>query len=148
MRTDDVKKNLYTKIWHSHGLKIDFKLHFDFFVKKNHNFCGYLYRLHDVLTTAQLNKIYFSQTQPLLQYVVIVYGTANETSKKNLEMKQNQYLRYQSVTYFRETYRTCSVKELHTYEVFKSSVRLLWKDLKTEFLKNLISLSDIEILDF
>ena len=57
------------------------------------NFCGLLYRLRDVLTTAQLIKTYFSHIQIILQYGIIVYGTANITSLKNFEMEQNQILR-------------------------------------------------------
>ena len=37
----------------------------------------------------------------------------------------------------------CSVKELHIYEIIKTLVKLLRKDLKTEFLKSLIL--DLEI---
>ena len=56
-------------------------------------FGGLLNRLRDVLTTAQLIKNYFSHIQPILQYGVILYNTANKTSLQKLEMKQNQVLR-------------------------------------------------------
>ena len=57
------------------------------------NFCGLLNRLRDVLTTAELINTYFNQTQPIVHKGVIVYGTANKTSLRKLEIKQNRILR-------------------------------------------------------
>ena len=73
--------------------KLNFKFHIIFRVKKMNIFYGLLNRLCDVLTTAQLIKNYFSHIQPILQYGIIVYGTANKTSLQKLEIKQNQFLR-------------------------------------------------------
>ena len=129
--------------------KLNFKYHINFLVKKMKKFCGLLYQIRDVLTTAQLIKTYFSHIQPILQPGVIVYGTANKASLQKLKMKQNlrNFLRKwtnQSVTYFKETYKIFLVKELPIYEIFKNFN--LRKDLKTEFLKNSISDSEIQVL--
>ena len=70
--------------------KLDFKKHINSVAAKLTTFTGLFYKLRFTLSIKQLVLVYKSFVQPVIQYGVLIYGTANKTSPKFIEVKIKQ----------------------------------------------------------
>ena len=67
--------------------KLDFKKHINSVAANLTKFTGLFYKLRFILSIKQLVLVYKSFVQPVIQYGVLIYGTANKTSLKFIEVK-------------------------------------------------------------
>ena len=70
--------------------KLDFKKHINSVAAKLTKFTGMFYKLRFILSIEQLVLVYKSFNQPVIQYGVLIYGTANKSSLKFIEVKIKQ----------------------------------------------------------
>ena len=70
--------------------KLDFKKHINSVAAKTTKFTGLFYKLRSILSIKQLVLVYKSFVQPVIQYGVLIYGTANRTSLKFIGVKIKQ----------------------------------------------------------
>ena len=73
--------------------KLDFKKHINSIAAKLTKFTGLFYKLRFILSINQLVLVYKSFVQPVIQYGVLIYGTASKTSLKFIEVKIKQISR-------------------------------------------------------
>ena len=100
--------------------KLDFEKHKNSVAAKLTKFTGLFYKLRFILSIKQLVLVYKSFVQPVIQYGVLIYGTASKTSLKFIEVIIKQISRiifrkqsHQSTANEREKYGIFLVKELH-----------------------------------
>ena len=73
--------------------KLDFKKHINSVAAKLTKLTGLFYKLMFILSIKQLVLVYKSFVQLVIQYGVLIYGTANKTSLKFIEVKIKQISR-------------------------------------------------------
>ena len=73
--------------------KLDFKKHIKSVAAKLTKFTGLFYKLRFILSIKQLVLVYKSFVQPVIQYGVLIYGTASKTILKFIEVKIKQISR-------------------------------------------------------
>ena len=117
--------------------KLDFKKHINSVAAKLTKFTGLFYKLRFILSIKQLVLVYKSFVQLVIQYGVLIYGTANKTSLKFIEVKIKQITRNifrkqsrQSTANEREKYGIFLVKELHIYELLKFLIKTIRRERK------------------
>ena len=100
------------------------------------------------------NRLYKSFFQPVIQYRVLIYGTANKTSLRFIEMKIKQITRinfrkqsHQSTANEREKYGIFLVKELHIFELLKFLTETIRREHKNEVFNRFIEDSELVRLD-
>ena len=106
--------------------KLAFKKHTNSVTAKLTKFTVLFYKLRFILSIQPLVLVYKSCVQPVIKYGVLIYGTANKTSLKFIEVKIKKIsqiifrkLSHQSTANEREKYGIFPVKELHFYELLK-----------------------------
>ena len=116
-------------------------------------FTGLFYKLRFILSIKHLVFVYKSFVQPVIQYGVLIYGTANKTSLKFIEVKIKQITRiifrkqsHQSTANEREKYGIFLVKELHIYEFLKFLNKTIRRE-KNEVFNRFIEDSELARLD-
>ena len=141
------------------GVHIDEKLNFNRHIlelcAKLSNFSGFFYKLRSILTTAQLLVTYKVYVQPILNYVVLVYGTSSKTTLPPLEAKIKQIARTmfkkrktESTLQNREKYKMNSIKDLHIFELFKKLTEILRSECEINSLKFLLTKKEIQSVEF
>ena len=130
--------------------KLDFKIHINSVAAKLTKFTGLFYKLRFILSIKQLVLVYKSFVQPVIQYGVLIYGTANKTSLKFIEVKIKQITRsifrkqsHQSTANEREKNGIFLVKELHIYELLKFLGKKLGGNIKMKFLSGLLRIQSL-----
>ena len=117
-------------------------------------FTGLFYKLRFILNIKQLVLVYKSFVQPVIQYGVLIYGTANKKSLKYIEVKNKQISRiifgkqsHQSTANEREKYGILLEKELHIYELLKFFTETIRREQKNEVFNRFIEDSELDKLD-
>ena len=90
------------------GITIDKKLcfreHSKLVEEKLLQFSGLFYKLRKILNRSQLIKIFNSYVKPVVQYGILVYGTASKATMQKINSKINRILRviffFESLTQF------------------------------------------------
>ena len=140
------------------GVHIDEKLNFNRHIlelsPKLSNLSGF-YKLRSILTTAQLLVTYKVYVQPILNYVVLVYGTSSKTTLQPLEAKIKQIARTmfkkrktESTLQNREKYKMHLIRDLHIFELFKKLIEILRSECEINRLKYLITKKEMESVEF
>ena len=79
------------------GIMIDKKLCFREHSKREEEklvqFCWLFYKLRKILNRSQLIKIFNTYVKPVVQYGILVYGTANKATMRKIDAKINRVLR-------------------------------------------------------
>ena len=134
--------------------KLDFKKHINSVAAKLTQFTRLFYKLRFMLSIKQLVLVYKSFVQPVIQYGVLIYGTASKTSLKFIEVKIKQISRiifrkqsHQSTANEREKYGIFLVKELHIYELLKFLTKTIRREHKNEVFNRFIEDSELVRLD-
>ena len=129
---------------------MDFKKHINSVAAKLTKFTGLFYNLRFILSIEQLVLVYKSFVQPVMQYGVLIYGTANKTSLEFIELKIKQISRinfrkqsHQSTANKREKYGMFLVKELHIYEFLKFLTKTIRREHKNEVLTGLLRIQSL-----
>ena len=139
--------------------KLDFKNHINSVAakltkntvkqKKNRLF----YKLKFILSIKQLVLVYQYFVQPVIQYGVLIYGTANKTSLKFMEVKIKQISQiiftkhsHQSTANELEEYGHFLVNELQIYELLKSLTKTMRREHTNEIFNRFIE--DSELVKF
>ena len=91
-----------------------------------------------------------SYVQPVIEYGVHIYGTANKKSQKFFEVKIKQIAgiisrkqSHQSTANEREEYGIFLVKELHNYELLKFLTKTIRREYKNEVFNRFIRDSEL-----
>ena len=103
------------------GITIDKKLcfreHSNRVKNKLVQFCGLFYKLRKILNCSQLIKIFNTYVKPVVQYGILVYGTASRATMQKIDAKINRILRviffvqkFDSVSLIREKYKVFSAQ--------------------------------------
>ena len=134
--------------------KLDFKKHINSVAAKLTKFTGLFYKLRFILSIKQLVLVYKSFVQPVIQYGVLIYGTASKTSLKFIEVKIKQISwiifkkqSHQSTANERAKYGIFLVKELHIYELLKFLTKTIRREHKNEVFNRFIEDSELVRLD-
>ena len=134
--------------------KLDFKKHINSVAAKLTKFTGLFYKLMVTLSIKRLFVVYKAFVQPVIQYEVLMYGTANKTSLKLNEYKIKKIARiifrkqsYQSTANEREKYGIFLMKELHIYELLKNLTKTIRREHKTENFNSFFEDSELVRLD-
>ena len=98
-------------------------------------FCGLFYKLRKISNRSQLIKIFNTYVKTVVQYGILVYGTASRATMQKNDAKINRILRviffvqkFDSVSLIREKYKVFSAQELHLYEVFKLMTKCIRRE--------------------
>ena len=134
--------------------KLDFKKHINSVAAKLTKFTGLFYKLRFIMSIKQLVLVYKSFVQLVIQYGVLIYGTASKTSLKFIEVKIEQISRiifrkqsHQSTANEREKYGIFLVKELPIYELLKFLTKTIRREHKNEVFNRFIEDSELVRLD-
>ena len=77
------------------GITIDKKLCFREHSKRVEEklvqFCGLFYKLRKILNRSQLIKIFNTYVKPVVQYGILVYGTASKATMQKIDAKLIEY---------------------------------------------------------
>ena len=97
-----------------------------------------------------LYKIYI---QPVLQYGVLIFGSANKTDLLALEKIQKLVWRilygvkkFNSINNIRQKHRLVSIRELHFYELMKCLSKTIRNEHHNTELNDVISNDEIEVI--
>ena len=112
------------------GILIDEKLYYkdqiQYLIHKMNVFCASFYKLRTVLNKNQLIFAYKTYVQPILQYGVLIYGTAAKGDIKKLNNKIKHLVRmlygkpkFESIENFRIATKIYNIEELHLFELLK-----------------------------
>ena len=89
-------------------------------------------QLRYYFSTSTLLKIYKTCIQPIYQYSVLIYGTANRTDLKTLESQQRlmwgncfKNKKWESLKHIWDKHKLCLVREIIVYELFKLMVEII-----------------------
>ena len=117
-------------------------------------FRGLFYKQRFILRIKQLVVVYKNFVQPLIQYRLLIYGTANKTSLKFIEVEIKQIVRiffwkqsHQSTANERKKFGIFLVKERHIYEFSKYLSKTIRREHKTENFNRFIEDSDLVKFD-
>ena len=110
--------------------KLSFEPHVSFVCGKISKYCGLIYRCRWILSIEQLLLLYNTYIKPIIHYGILVYGCANRTTLRKIQLLQNRILK----TIFKRrksdkvhdiyaAYNILNVEELHAYELLKYSVK-------------------------
>ena len=107
--------------------KLNYKDHFQYLIHKINVFCStFFYRLRNVLHKNQPIFAYKTYVQPILQYGVLIYGTAAKSDIKKFNNKIKHLVRiiydkrkFESIENFRTAAKINNIEELHLYEPLK-----------------------------
>ena len=97
---------------------------------KTARYCGIILRCRSILSIAHLLLLYSTYIKPIIHYGILVYGCANRTTLRKLQILQNRIIK----TIFRRkkadhvsdiynAYIILTVEQLHIYELLKYLVR-------------------------
>ena len=133
---------------------MDVKKHISSVAAKWTKFTGLFYKLRFILSIKQLVLVNKSFVQPVIQYGVLIYGTASKTNLKFVEVEIKQISRiifrkqsHQSTANEREKYGIFLVKELHIYELLKFLTKTIRREHKNEVFNRFIEDSELVRLD-
>ena len=97
-----------------------------------------------------LLRAYCTYVQPIYQYGVLIYGTANKTSLMQLEKQQKYLLRiifglrkHQSTSDIRNKFKIPLVRELHLYELLILLSKILRREHVDSNVNNYITEDEI-----
>ena len=106
-----------------------------------------MFQFKKIFRRPTLVKLYKTYVQPIVQYVVLVYGCGNKTDLKKIDWAQNGILRLifslkkgVDLSEIRQNFKIFSVFELHVYELLKQLVKNISmseaKNLKTRIISD------------
>ena len=112
------------------GILIDKKLnkkdHIQYLIHKMNVFCATFYKLRTVLHKNQQIFPYRTYVEPILQYGVLIYGTAAKSDINKITNKIKHLVRiiygkrkFESIENFRIAAKIYNIEELHLYELLK-----------------------------
>ena len=119
-----------------------YKDHIQYWIHKMNVFCATFYKLRTVLHKNQLIFAYKTYVQPILQYGVLIYGTAANSDIKKLNNKIKHLVRiiygkrkFESIENFRIAAKNYNIEELHLYELLKLVIKKI-RELNEHSTKN------------
>ena len=122
--------------------KLNYKDHIQYLIHKMNVFCATFYKLRTVLHKNQLIFGYLTYVQPILQYGILVYGTAAKSDIKKLNNKIKHLVRFvywkrkfESIENFRIAAKIYNIEEIHLYELLKLVIEKI-RELNEHSTKN------------
>ena len=141
------------------GIHIDpslsFQIHIDKIIKRTARTTFVIYQLRFVFRREYLFLIYKVYLQPIFQYGVLIYGTADKTKLLKLEARQKQIIRncfclrkFNSLQEIKEKYKICYIRELHIYELLKLLTQIIRRTHSSQVINDIITEEELrEVLD-
>ena len=130
--------------------KLNFKEHITSVKLKCAKNISVFYQLRKFMSRPFLLRAYCTYVQPIYQYGVLIYGTANKTSLMQLEKQQKYLLRiifglrkHQSTSDIRNKFKIPLVRELHLYELLKLLSKILRREHVDSNVNNYITEDEI-----
>ena len=139
------------------GLHIDmnltFKEHVKFVQKKFFGNIQSLRFFRQFVSQKRMLHLYKIYIQPVFQYGVLIYGSANKTDLLALEKIQILLWRilfgikkFNSINNIRQKHRLLSIRELHVYELMKCLSKIIRNEQHNTELNDVISKDEIEVI--
>ena len=131
--------------------KLNYKDHNQYLIDKMNVFCATFYKLRTDLHKNQLIFAYKTYVQPILQYGVLIHGTAAKSDIKKLNIKIKHLVRiiygkrkFESIENFRIAAKIYSIEELHLYELKKLVIKKIGELNECSTKKTFLRMNDLK----